>query len=191
MCPFDTVLVLITPDYRLVQFVLICLYKHRLHVRSYVLAFVYTLRPSQNGRRFSDDIFKRIFLNENVWVSIKSSLKFVPKGSISNIPALVQIMAWRRPGDKPLSEPMIINLLTEKCVTRPQWVNETVVNVIFIQTLLYQIRVFLIINVLFMRINKPAPMSSKLLNYVRVKTFHSAGELFHLLWNVHHCTQNT
>ena len=31
-------------------------------------------------------------------------------------------MAWRRPGDKPLSEPMII-LLMHICVTRPQWVN--------------------------------------------------------------------
>ena len=31
-------------------------------------------------------------------------------------------MAWRRPGDKPLSEPMVIRLLTHLCVTRPQWV---------------------------------------------------------------------
>ena len=49
----------------------------------------------------ADDIFKCIFLNENVWISIKISLKFVPKGLINNIPALVQIMAWRRVGDKP------------------------------------------------------------------------------------------
>ena len=70
-----------------------------------------TLRPRQNGRRFLDDILKRIFLNENVWVSISISLKFVPKGSISNISALVQIMAWHRPGDKPLSEPMVAYLL--------------------------------------------------------------------------------
>ena len=39
---------------------------------------------------------------------IKISLKFVPKGPINNIPALVQIMAWGRPGDKPLSEAMIV-----------------------------------------------------------------------------------
>ena len=50
----------------------------------------------------ADDIFKQIFFNENVCISIKISLKFVPKGSINNIAALVQIMAWRRPGDKPL-----------------------------------------------------------------------------------------
>ena len=70
-----------------------------------------TLRPIQNGRQFPDDISKCIFLNENVWISIKISLKFVPKGPINNIPALVQIMAWCRPGDKPLSEPMMVSLL--------------------------------------------------------------------------------
>ena len=66
-----------------------------------------TLRPRQNGRHFADDTFKRIFLNENVRITIKISLKFVPKGPINNIPALVQIMAWRWTGDKPLSEPMM------------------------------------------------------------------------------------
>ena len=81
-----------------------------------------TLRPRQNGRRFADDTFKRIFLNENVRISIKISLKFVPKGPINNIPVLVPIMAWRRSGDKPLSEPMMVSLLTHICVTRPQWV---------------------------------------------------------------------
>ena len=40
-------------------------------------------------------IFKCIFLNKNVWIWIKISLKFVPQGPINNIPALVQIMAWR------------------------------------------------------------------------------------------------
>ena len=50
---------------------------------------VNTLRPRQNGRNFTDDIFKYIFLNENVWIPVKISLKFVPKGPINNIPALV------------------------------------------------------------------------------------------------------
>ena len=44
---------------------------------------------------------------KNVWTSINISLKFVPKGLINNIPALVQIMAWRRPGDKPVYEAMM------------------------------------------------------------------------------------
>ena len=85
--------------------------------------YINTLRPKQNGRHFADDIFKRIFLNENIWIPIKISVMFVPKGSINNIPALVQIMAWRRPGDKPLSEPKMVNLPTHICVTRSQWVN--------------------------------------------------------------------
>ena len=83
-------------------------------------AFVNTLRPRQNGRRFADDTFKRIFLNENVRISIKIALKFVTKGPINNNPALLQIMAWRRSGDKPLSEPMMVSLLKHICVTRPQ-----------------------------------------------------------------------
>ena len=82
-----------------------------------------TLRPRQNGRLFADDIFEYIFLNEDVWIPIKISLKFVPKGPIKNIPALVQMMAWRRPGDKPLSEPIMLRLPMPICVTRPQWVN--------------------------------------------------------------------
>ena len=48
-----------------------------------------------------------LFFNENVKIFIKISLKFVPKGPINNIAALVQIMACRRPGDKPLSEAMM------------------------------------------------------------------------------------
>ena len=83
---------------------------------------VNTLRPRQNGRHFADDIFRRIFLNGNIWIPIKISLKFVPNGSINNIPALIQITAWRRPGDKPLSEPMLVRTPTHICVTGPQWV---------------------------------------------------------------------
>ena len=51
--------------------------------------FINTLRPRQNGRLFPDDILKWIFLNDNVWISIEISLKFVPMGQINNIPALV------------------------------------------------------------------------------------------------------
>ena len=83
---------------------------------------VNTWGPRQNGRHFADDTFKRIFLKENVRISIKISLKFVPKNPIDNIPALFQIMAWRRPGDKSLSEAMMVGLLTHICVARPQWV---------------------------------------------------------------------
>ena len=79
-----------------------------------------TLRLRQNGRHFPDDIFKRIFLNENVWIPIKISLKFVPKGPIKNIPALVQIrrqaIIWSND-----------SLLMHICITRPQWVKSSYV----------------------------------------------------------------
>ena len=50
------------------------------------------IEAEKNGRHFPDDILKCIFLNENVWISVEILLKFVPKGPIVNIPALVQIM---------------------------------------------------------------------------------------------------
>ena len=71
-----------------------------------------TLRPRQDGRHFADDSFTCIFFNENCCILIKFSLKYVRKGPIDNNRALVQIMAWRRSGDKPLSEPMMISLPT-------------------------------------------------------------------------------
>ena len=58
-----------------------------------------------------------------LWISFKIQLKFVPNGPINNTRALVQIMAWRRPGDKPLSEQMMVILLMH----RPQaiiWTND-------------------------------------------------------------------
>ena len=65
------------------------------------IAFKHTdidsLRPRQNCRHFADDSFKCIFLNENVWIAFKISLKFIPKFRIKNIPTLVKIMAWRQP----------------------------------------------------------------------------------------------
>ena len=82
-----------------------------------------SLRLRRNCRHFADDIFKGILLNETVLMLINISLKFAPKCWINNIPALVQIMAWRRQGNKPLSEPMMVRLLMHICVTRPQWVN--------------------------------------------------------------------
>ena len=85
-----------------------------------------TLKPRQNGRHFADDVFKRIFLNENIWIQINISLKFVSRAPINNIPTLVEIMAWRRQGDKPLSEPLMVRFLTHTCVTRPKWVKGTI-----------------------------------------------------------------
>ena len=66
-----------------------------------------TFMPRQNDRHFAN-ILKCISLNEIVWISLKISRKFVPKFQVNSIPALVHIMAWCRPGDKQLSEAMII-----------------------------------------------------------------------------------
>ena len=65
------------------------------------------------GAILADDIFKRIFLNENVSISIQISLKFVPKGPIENKSALVQVMAWRRTGNKSLPEAMMTQFSDE------------------------------------------------------------------------------
>ena len=78
---------------------------------------VIQFRPRQDGYHFPDDILKCIYLNENVLISSEISLKFVPKGPINNIPALVQIMVWRRP----------VSLLTHICVIRPQWVKGKII----------------------------------------------------------------
>ena len=77
-----------------------------------------------NGRHFAADIFKHIFLSENVWISINISLKIIPGDPINNMPALVQIMAWHQKGDEPLSEPKLPRLPTHIHVrfSSPQWV---------------------------------------------------------------------
>ena len=87
-----------------------------------IKSHINTLRQRQNGRHFADDVLKCISLNDNAWISLMISLKFVPNFPINSIPALVQIMVWRRWGDKPLSEPIMVSILTLICVTRPQWV---------------------------------------------------------------------
>ena len=116
--------------HNLVEYIFKCIYLNEnvwisltISLKSVLKAPINTLRPRQNEHHFADDIFKCIFLNENVWIPVKISLKYVHKGPVNNIPALVQIMAWRRSGDKPLSEPMMAGLPTHICVSRPQWVN--------------------------------------------------------------------
>ena len=84
------------------------------------MADIKTLRPRQNGCHFPNGIFKRIF---SEFKMCKFPQKFVPKGPMNNMPALVQIMAWRRTGDKPLSEPMMVRSPTHTGVIWPEWVN--------------------------------------------------------------------
>ena len=70
-----------------------------------------TWRLRQNGHTFADDAFKLIFVIGDVYILIQIPLKFVAMGPINNMPTMVQIMAWCRSGDKPLSEPMMASLL--------------------------------------------------------------------------------
>ena len=66
----------------------------------------------KNFHQIAHEIFKCIFWNENIWISLNISLKFVSRVWMNNIPALVQRMAWRRPVNKPLCKPMMVRLLT-------------------------------------------------------------------------------
>ena len=59
----------------------------------------------------TDDIFNDIFLNENSRIPIQISLKYVPRSPIGNKSALIQVMAGRRTGDKPLPEPMVAQFI--------------------------------------------------------------------------------
>ena len=75
----------------------------------------------------------QIFLNDNVRISIKISLKFVSKGPIDSIRALVQIMAWRRSGDKPLSE------LIYQFMGRSAWIQWTGVLKVLLRLFIHHI----------------------------------------------------
>ena len=58
-----------------------------------------------------------------VWTFLYFDCDFIEICPIDYNPALVQIIVWRLPGAKLLSEPMMVILLTHMCVTRPQWFN--------------------------------------------------------------------
>ena len=73
----------------------------------YEIQLISTLRRRQNGRHFEDDILKCIFLNENIWILNKISLKIVPQGTINS---------------KALIELKVTYLLMHICITWHQWV---------------------------------------------------------------------
>ena len=69
----------------------------------------------------ADDIFSCNFVNENISISIKIWLKVIPKDPINNVPAVVQIMAWRLPATSHYLNQLWSTILTHTCDTR--WVN--------------------------------------------------------------------
>ena len=56
---------------------------------------------------WADGTFVCILLNENDRIPMQISLKYVLRSPIDNKPALVQVMSWRRTGDKQLPGPMM------------------------------------------------------------------------------------
>ena len=87
-------------------------------VNTHFSLLINEMRQRQIYHHLANNILKWIFLKSEwkymSWSALKISPLFVPKVLINNIPALVQIMAWRRPGDKPLSEPTIVSLLMHR-----------------------------------------------------------------------------
>ena len=57
-----------------------------------------------------------IFFNENVWIPIDISMKFVSSDPVDNKPVFGTVIFRRRIGDKPLPEPMI-----KQVIARAQW----------------------------------------------------------------------
>ena len=70
------------------------------------LMWIKTLKPKQNCCHFTEFIFNCIS-----WMKIYELCFRFHWNFDNNIPALVQIMAWHRPGNKPLSQPMTVSLL--------------------------------------------------------------------------------
>ena len=75
--------------------------------------------PYHNGRR---RYFQMHFHEWKNCVLIKISLQFIVKGPFRNVPALVEIMAWRRIGENQCSP----DSLTHICGTRGRWINQII-----------------------------------------------------------------
>ena len=103
----------------------ICLYLKYVHSRH--LKYVHSVFALTHWNRDEiDAILKTTFTNalsgmKMYWFRLKFHCNLF-RGPINNIASLIQIMAWRRSGDKPLSEPMLVRSLTHIRITRPQWV---------------------------------------------------------------------
>ena len=87
---------------------------------------IWHINPSLPGRlsgKIAHDIFRCLFFNENVGISIEISMKIVHKGPIDNKPALVQVMVWRRTDDKTLPERMLTQFTDAYMRHYGRWVN--------------------------------------------------------------------
>ena len=89
--------------------------------------FCNTLRPKRNVCHFTDSILKCVFLDKTYEFRLRHHWSLFIRIQLTITPALVQIMAWRRPGNKPLSETFVVSSLAHICVAQPQWVNFLVI----------------------------------------------------------------
>ena len=80
---------------------------HSILITCYIYRYNIILGPEQNGRHFTDGIFKCIFLKLKLYISVQISVWFIPYGPVACGPASVQIMAYHRTGNKPLLKPMM------------------------------------------------------------------------------------
>ena len=74
-------------------------------------------------------IFQTTFSNTFSWMEIYEFRwqfwwSLFLRVQLAIVQHLVHIMAWCKPDDKPLSEPMMVRISTNICVTCPQWVNK-------------------------------------------------------------------
>ena len=68
-----------------------------------------------------DDVI--MFMNENLCILIWISLKYVPKGSIENKSAMVQVIVCRRTGDNRYLNQCLPSSPTHMCMIRERWAN--------------------------------------------------------------------
>ena len=124
-----------------------------------------TLRLRQNGRHFPDNIFKWIFLNENVYILVKISLKFVHGGPINKIPSLVQIMVWHQPGNKPPYDAVMVSILMHICITWPQWVNSSTPSAAY----MHQWTGSALVQIMACRLFDAKPLAKPMLGYLSIR----------------------
>ena len=77
--------------------------------------WVNTFPLRQNWCPFTDGILELIFLYDNCWILVSTQEKCLPEGPINNKPVLVQTIAWHWIGDRPMSEPIMVEV-ADQCM---------------------------------------------------------------------------
>ena len=106
-------------------------------------SWVNSYPPGPNGCHFANKIFKCIFMNKRLCTLIWISLKFVPKIRSDNKCTLVQVLAWRIIGDKPLSELMLTQFTeAHAALESDEFKQSGSTGLLFFKTVFFRIRSF-------------------------------------------------